>query len=68
MYLNPFTSISQRFFQQFGPSFHIISRFQLFAMEGIGFRGSGKDSNQSAFSCSKLTIEAIGQGVKYVQS
>ena len=24
--------------------------------------------NQSAFTCSKLTIEKLGQGVKYVQS
>ena len=26
------------------------------------------DNNQSAFTCSKLTIETLGQGVKCVQS
>ena len=30
--------------------------------------GRQKKNSQPAFTCSKLTIETVGQGVKYVQS
>ena len=34
----------------------------------LPYRIAGKDISQSAFTCSKFTIETLEQGVKYVKS
>ena len=43
----------------------IYSLAKAFENDGAG---AGQKDTQSAFTCSKLTIETIKQGVKYVQS
>ena len=40
----------------------------IFLMCDGNLRRSDFDHSQSAFTCSKLTIETLEQGVKYVQS
>ena len=41
---------------------------KLFLSQKINFTTCADDKTQSAFTCSKLTIETLGQGVKYVQN
>ena len=50
------------------PTNECKKKFRVKVLKANGYNSQGGTYSQPAFTCSKLTIETLEQGVKYVQS